>query len=149
MSVKVYDVHVENQQTVPVPLGKTWKILAVAINPYIGSVPINTGDHLHAVLVIRPAAFGNGVGLDLSQEILNWTAPESLHVSTQIVASIGGRNVISREHDSIGLGWYLISSSLPDIAIGNPGVVRLSLRVNGNLQYPLLNSGFLIEETGG
>jgi hypothetical protein len=120
------------------------------MNPNItANTPINTGDHLHAVLRISPAAFGNGVGLDLLHVILNWTAPESLHVSTKIVASIGGKNVISREHDSIGPGWYLFNSSLPDIAIANPATVRLSLRMNGNLQYPLINSGFLIEETGG
>lgn len=149
MAIKVYDVHVENQQSVPVPLGKTWKILAVAINPKISSVPINSGDHIHALIIIHPSAFGNGVGLDLFHTILNWTAPENLHISTKIVASIGSQNSISREHDSIGLGWYLFNSRLPDIAIANPGVVRLSLRVNGSFDYPLINSGFLIEETGG
>lgn len=149
MAIKVYEAHVENYQAVPVPMGKTWKILAVVMEFDMTSTPINTGDHLHAVLVIHPAAFGNGAGLDLLHEILNWTAPESLHVSSKIVASIGGKNVTSREHNSLGQGWYIFNSSLPDIAIGNPGVVRLSLRVNGSLGYPLVNSGFLIEETGG
>ncbi len=149
MAVKVYEAHVENQQIVPVPVGKTWKILAVVMIPHISQVPIVLGDHLHAAIHYHPSAFGNGVGLQLFHTLLNWTAPEPLHPSTKIVASIGSQNLISREDESLAPGWYLFNSRLPDIAI-SAGNVRLSLRVNGSFDNrPFLNSGFLIEETGG